>query len=322
MPSTFGQWLIVILALVLGGAGGWVARGRQATATAERPEPMVEGDPVVGLSEEEKAATTVTATVDTPQPAATVDVAPAPAAVIDAPAPHDLDATPAAASLAASHTPLTADDDTAASDTVAGPVDVAASGADVAADRTDADDERADVAVEADEERTVEPVGVAQSEPDTTATAHEVDAEPVAPAAPVEAVAPAEVEAPAPAEVEAAEPVIPAPRRALDDEAPVASDEPATADADIVATPDAETADDFRRIQGVGPKMAAALQAAGIRTYRQLAELDEPALRETIRAAGLRAAPSLATWPQQAKLLAGAGAEAGAVLPEPAADQA
>ncbi|MBM0260505.1 helix-hairpin-helix domain-containing protein, partial [Micromonospora sp. 4G55] len=128
-----------------------------------------------------------------------------------------------------------------------------------------------------------------------------------------------------PAEVEAAEPVspvIPAPRRALDDEAPVASDEPATADADIVATPDAEAPDDFRRIQGVGPKMAAALQAAGIRTYRQLAELDEAALRETIRTAGLRAAPSLATWPQQAKLLAGAGAAAGAVLPEPAADQA
>ncbi|MBQ0895748.1 hypothetical protein KBX37_22060 [Micromonospora sp. U56] len=332
MPSTFGQWLIVILALVLGGAGGWVARGRQVAATAERPEPMVEGDPVVGLSEGEKAAATVTATVDTPQPAATVDVAPAPAAVIDAPTPHDLDATPAAASLAASHTPLTADDDTAASDTVAGPVDVAASGADVAADRTDAlddrtdafdaDDERTDIVVEADEERTVEPVGVAQSGPDTTATAHEVDAEPVAPAAPVEAVAPAEVEAPAPAAVEPAEPVIPAPRRALDDEAPVASDEPATADADVVATPDAEAADDFRRIQGVGPKMAAALQAAGIRTYRQLAELDEPALRETIRAAGLRAAPSLATWPQQAKLLAGAGAEAGAVLPESAADQA
>ncbi|NYF59697.1 hypothetical protein [Micromonospora purpureochromogenes] len=331
MPSTFGQWLIVILALVLGGAGGWVARGRQAAATAERPEPMVEGDPVVGLSEEEKTAATVTATVDTPQPAATVDVAPAPAAVIDAPTPHDLDAPPAAASLAASHTPLTADDDTAASDTVAGPVDVAADRTDV----LDVDDDRTDVAVEADkadEERTVEPVGVAQSAPDTTATAHEVDAEAVAPAAPVEAVAPAEVEAVAPAEVEAvapaeveaaapASPAIPAPRRASDDEAPVASDEPATADADVVATPDAEAPDDFRRIQGVGPKMAAALQTAGIRTYRQLAELDEPALRETIRAAGLRAAPSLATWPQQAKLLAGAGTEAGAVLPEPA-DQA
>jgi predicted flap endonuclease-1-like 5' DNA nuclease len=81
------------------------------------------------------------------------------------------------------------------------------------------------------------------------------------------------------------------------------------------STDDADTPDDFRRIQGVGPKMAAALQAAGIRTYRQLAELDEAALRETIRGAGLRAAPSLATWPQQAKVLAGAPQEAAAALP-------
>ncbi|WP_025619222.1 hypothetical protein [Salinispora cortesiana] len=65
-----------------------------------------------------------------------------------------------------------------------------------------------------------------------------------------------------------------------------------------------DAADDFRRIQGVGPKMAAGLQAAGIRTYQQLAELDEPALRELIRAAGLRGAASLPTWPRQAKALA------------------
>ncbi|MET8233205.1 hypothetical protein ABZS77_21315 [Micromonospora sp. NPDC005298] len=75
-------------------------------------------------------------------------------------------------------------------------------------------------------------------------------------------------------------------------------------------------ADDFRRIQGVGPKMAAALQAAGVRTYGQLGELDEPALRDLIRAAGLRAAPGLATWPQQARVLAGAGDEVVAVLPD------
>ncbi|GAB3842856.1 hypothetical protein GCM10029963_16580 [Micromonospora andamanensis] len=50
--------------------------------------------------------------------------------------------------------------------------------------------------------------------------------------------------------------------------------------------------------------MAAALHGAGIRTYRQLAELDEAALRETIRSAGLRATASLVTWPQQAKVLA------------------
>ena len=61
--------------------------------------------------------------------------------------------------------------------------------------------------------------------------------------------------------------------------------------------------------------MAAALQDAGVRTYGQLGELDEPALRDLIRAAGLRAAPGLASWPQQARVLAGAGDEMAAVLP-------
>ncbi|WP_309246096.1 hypothetical protein [Verrucosispora sioxanthis] len=50
--------------------------------------------------------------------------------------------------------------------------------------------------------------------------------------------------------------------------------------------------------------MAAALHGAGIRTYRQLADMDEAALRETVKSAGLRATASLATWPQQAKVLA------------------
>ncbi|MEV4812420.1 helix-hairpin-helix domain-containing protein [Micromonospora avicenniae] len=73
--------------------------------------------------------------------------------------------------------------------------------------------------------------------------------------------------------------------------------------------------DDFRRIQGIGPKMAAALQAAGVRTYQQLADLDETALRDLIRGAGLRAAPGLATWPQQARVLASAPDEAATALP-------
>lgn len=85
------------------------------------------------------------------------------------------------------------------------------------------------------------------------------------------------------------------------DRAPVPT-EPELKPAASELEPDA--ADDFRRIQGVGPKMAAGLQAAGIRTYQQLAELDEPALRELIRGAGLRGAASLPTWPKQAKALA------------------
>ena len=89
----------------------------------------------------------------------------------------------------------------------------------------------------------------------------------------------------------------------------------ASAENAVAADAAGDAADDFRRIQGIGPKLAAALQDAGIRTYRQLAELDEAALRQTVKAAGLRSAPGLATWPQQAKVLAGAPADAERVLP-------
>ncbi len=68
--------------------------------------------------------------------------------------------------------------------------------------------------------------------------------------------------------------------------------------------------DDLERIEGIGPRMAAALHQAGIRTYRQLADSDERRLRAAIEAAGLRFAPSLATWARQARLLAD-GDEAG-----------
>jgi predicted flap endonuclease-1-like 5' DNA nuclease len=50
--------------------------------------------------------------------------------------------------------------------------------------------------------------------------------------------------------------------------------------------------------------MSAALNSAGIHTYRQLAEASETALRTAIESAGLRFAPSLITWSRQARLLA------------------
>ncbi|MER7420997.1 DUF4332 domain-containing protein [Micromonospora peucetia] len=157
-----------------------------------------------------------------------------------------------------------------------------------------------------------EPVSATPAEPATAATPVEpataaTPAEPVTAATAVDpataADVPAEPESPPadqPADTPAVPVVVPSPRGEV---AP--------------ATTGSEAADDFRRIQGVGPKMAAALQAAGIRTYRQLAELDEAALRETIRAAGLRSTASLTTWPQQAKVLAGAPQEASTALPTP-----
>ena len=62
--------------------------------------------------------------------------------------------------------------------------------------------------------------------------------------------------------------------------------------------------DDLERIEGIGPRMAAALHEADIRTYSQLAQADEPTLRQAIEAHGLRFAPSIVTWSRQARLLA------------------
>jgi predicted flap endonuclease-1-like 5' DNA nuclease len=64
------------------------------------------------------------------------------------------------------------------------------------------------------------------------------------------------------------------------------------------------TTDDLERIEGIGPKFAAALRAAGIRTYRSLANSDNAKLRKAVTAGGLDFAPSLTTWSRQARLLA------------------
>jgi predicted flap endonuclease-1-like 5' DNA nuclease len=59
--------------------------------------------------------------------------------------------------------------------------------------------------------------------------------------------------------------------------------------------------DDLKVIEGIGPKMAAALAAAGIDTYAKLAQTSEDDLRAAVQAAGMRLAPSLPTWAEQAR---------------------
>jgi len=62
--------------------------------------------------------------------------------------------------------------------------------------------------------------------------------------------------------------------------------------------------DNLQRIEGIGPKMSAALIAAGIRTYAKLADSDVDTLRTAIENANLHFAPSIVTWARQARLLA------------------
>lgn len=73
---------------------------------------------------------------------------------------------------------------------------------------------------------------------------------------------------------------------------------------------DGERRDDLQRIEGIGPKISSVLNQAGIQTYQRLAEIDRLTLTETLSAGGVKFAPSLATWSDQARLLAD-GDEAG-----------
>jgi predicted flap endonuclease-1-like 5' DNA nuclease/chromosome segregation ATPase len=62
--------------------------------------------------------------------------------------------------------------------------------------------------------------------------------------------------------------------------------------------------DDLERIEGIGPRISASLQAVGIRTFSRLAVAKEERLRAALARAGLNLAPSLPTWSQQARFLA------------------
>ncbi|MGQ9889612.1 MAG: DUF4332 domain-containing protein [Aggregatilineales bacterium] len=97
---------------------------------------------------------------------------------------------------------------------------------------------------------------------------------------------------------EAAAPALPAAR-------PQAALAPPAAEAEPAPAPEPEAAaDDLTKIEGIGPKMQAALTAAGITTFAQLAQASEDELRAAIEAAGMRLAPSVKTWAEQAAFAA------------------
>lgn len=71
------------------------------------------------------------------------------------------------------------------------------------------------------------------------------------------------------------------------------------------ATAQASEPDDLVALDGIGPKIGAALQAAGIRTFAQVAAMTPGELRAVLSGAGVSAVgPSIETWPQQAKFAA------------------
>ena len=62
------------------------------------------------------------------------------------------------------------------------------------------------------------------------------------------------------------------------------------------------TTDDLVKIDGIGARIAGVLIEAGIDTYVRLAATSQERLREILTAAGIRLAPTLSTWADQAAL--------------------
>ena len=69
-------------------------------------------------------------------------------------------------------------------------------------------------------------------------------------------------------------------------------------------------ADDLTRIEGIGPKMSAILNAAGVDSFAKLAAMSEEAMLATIKAGGIRITPSVHSWAEQAQLAANGDWEA------------
>ncbi len=73
------------------------------------------------------------------------------------------------------------------------------------------------------------------------------------------------------------------------------------------AAPAAETPDepdDLTTIEGIGPKSAQALHAAGITSFAQIAAMTPEALENTVKSQGVRLVGGAEHWPQQARLAA------------------
>lgn len=91
----------------------------------------------------------------------------------------------------------------------------------------------------------------------------------------------------------------PDPRR-VDPPVPVAVAAPVAVTPPVAVTT-ARPPDDLTAIDGIGPKISAALIDSGITTFRELADTSADRLREVLAARGLRFTPTLGTWPAQAR---------------------
>lgn len=96
----------------------------------------------------------------------------------------------------------------------------------------------------------------------------------------------------------APEPVMSAAPQAAPVPAPVMS-----APAEAAPASEPGKPDDLTTVEGIGPKISAALIAAGIDSFTKLSKASDHELRAAIEAAHIRLAPGLSTWAEQATYL-------------------
>jgi large subunit ribosomal protein L27 len=108
-------------------------------------------------------------------------------------------------------------------------------------------------------------------------------------------------------EVKAAAPVPAKPKADVVAEAPKEVETPSVVEtATVVETPTkSDKADDLKKIEGIGPKIAQLLIDSGISTFATLAETSADKIKEILEAAGPRyTIHNPSTWPAQAEMAA------------------
>jgi predicted flap endonuclease-1-like 5' DNA nuclease len=87
------------------------------------------------------------------------------------------------------------------------------------------------------------------------------------------------------------------------DSIPLPLEDPQSASSPLALEQATAQPDNLRKIEGIGPKFQATLQAAGIVTFAQLAEFKPADLKQILVEAGIRLGDPT-TWPEQANFAA------------------
>ncbi|MCL4107998.1 UNVERIFIED_CONTAM: hypothetical protein GTU68_017026 [Idotea baltica] len=95
----------------------------------------------------------------------------------------------------------------------------------------------------------------------------------------------------------------PAKEEAVAEKAPAKKEAPAKAEKETAPAKSAD-ADDLKKIEGIGPKIAEVLGEAGVTTYAGLAKMDREAIKAILDTVSTLKSKEPKTWPQQAALAA------------------